>query len=63
MVLQTVLIVILEICSYNSLPIKKILTFHNFNTNSQLLIRMLLIIRLIFLEKRSYKYKSNKQYF
>ena len=51
--------------SYNSLPIKKKLTFHN----------VIILIKSVvnknkdiyyynrFLEKGSYKYKSNKQYF
>ena len=55
----------IKIDSYNYLPIKKILTFHN------VIILIKLIVNknknkyyyYIFLEKGSHKYKSNKQYF
>ena len=67
-VLQIVLIIILqesELTPYNSLPTEKILTFHN----------IIILIKSvvdknknnyyynIFLEKGSYKDKSNTQYF
>ena len=44
----------IRIDSYDSLPIEKILTFHNVIT---------LIKAVIFLEKGSYKDKSNTKYF
>ena len=44
----------IRIDSYDSLPTEKILTFHNVIT---------LIKALIFLEKGSYKDKSNTKYF
>ena len=55
----------IRIDSWNSLPVKKILTFHN------VIILIKSVVNKnenkycynIFLEKVSYKYKSNKQYF
>ena len=55
----------IKIDSYDSLPIEKILTFHN------VIILIKPVVNKnqnknyynIFLEKRFYKYKSNKQYF
>ena len=55
----------IKIDSYDSLPIEKILTFHN------VIILIKPVVNKnqnknyynIFLEKRFYKYKSNKRYF
>ena len=53
----------IRIGSYNSLAVEKILTFHKVsNTNSQLLMRIN-ITTTIFLEKYSYKDRSNTNIF
>ena len=64
MILQILLICIIRIDLYNSLPIEKILTFHN----AIVLIKSVVNEQKInyyniFLGKGSYKDKSNTEYF